>query len=257
MTDNIIDFHTHPFQDRTKCLNFYPEMDNLNASGMKQQLQNAGVTHICGSVLEKNGDISGFEDVKSLNREALKLKDALGDFYTPGFHIHPAFLEESCEEIDIMHSQGVKLMGELVPYMHHWGSFSEKNWMEIMDAAQHYRMICSYHTPFAYDMHEMLRSHPGIIFVAAHPGDRDRVQEHIEMMKRHENLYLDLSGTGLFRFGLVKHLVNAVGPERILFGTDYPICNPRMYVQAVLGEDISDGDREKILFENARTLLDL
>ena len=43
--------------------------------------------------------------------------------------------------------------------------------------------------------------------------------------------------------------------ERILFGTDYPICNPRMYVQALYGEDISDTDREKIFFENAMRIL--
>ncbi len=76
-------------------------------------------------------------------------------------------------------------------------------------------------------------------------------------MKKHENLYLDLSGTGLFRFGLLKHLIREVGADRILFGTDYPICNPRMYVQAVYGEDISEEDQEKILFRNAEALLKL
>ena len=43
--------------------------------------------------------------------------------------------------------------------------------------------------------------------------------------------------------------------DRVLFGTDYPICNPRMYVQAVLGEHIPDEDKEKILFGNARRIL--
>ena len=50
-------------------------------------------------------------------------------------------------------------------------------------------------------------------------------------------------------------LAQTVGSDRVLFGTDYPICNPGMYVQAVLGEHIPDEDKEKILFGNARRIL--
>lgn len=256
MTETIIDFHTHPFRSPAHCLNFYPEMTASDLSGLKRQLSDAGITRICGSVLEKGGQITSFEDIRRLNREALAIRDALGDFYAPGFHIHPSYPRESIEEIGHMHSRGLRLIGELVPYMHGWGDFSARNWMEIMDAADEYGMLCSYHTPFDFDMEEMLSAHPNVTFIAAHPGDASRVPEHIALMRRHDNLCLDLSGTGLFRFGLLRHLVSQVGADRILFGTDYPICNPRMYVQAVLGEDISPEDREKILRKNAARLLE-
>lgn len=250
----IIDFHTHPFQRMENCLNFYPEMPELDASGMRKQLEDAGITHICGSVLRKNFQLDGFESLRSLNREALALREALGDFYTPGFHIHPAFVPESCQEVEFMQAQGVTLIGELVPYMHGWGDFDDRGWFAILEAAAP-GTICCYHTPFDYDMGSLLRAHPEITFVAAHPGDRERVEEHIALMKRHDNLYLDLSGTGLFRFGVLKHLISQVGDERILFGTDYPICNPRMYVQAVCGEDIPPRSRRRIFYENAQSLI--
>lgn len=255
MQNPIIDFHAHPFRCRENCFNFYPEMDDLDAAGMRAQVERSGITHICGSVIRTGFQLEGFESLRSLNREALALSEILGGWYTPGFHIHPAFVRESIEEIEYMHSRGVFLIGELVPYMHGWGDFDAKNWMEIMDAADHYGMICSYHTPFAFDMKEMIAAHPGVTFVAAHPGDKERVPEHIALMRAHENVYLDLSGTGLFRFGVLRHLVTEVGDDRILFGTDYPICNPRMYVQAVLGEEISEESKRKILFENAEKLL--
>ena len=51
--------------------------------------------------------------------------------------------------------------------------------------------------------------------------------------------------------------VKAVGAERILFGTDYPITNPGMYVQAVLGEHISEEEKEKIFYKNAQRILKL
>lgn len=250
----IIDFHVHPFRTPDKCLNFYPEMPDLDALSMKAQLEAAGISRICGSVLYKKHP-GGWESLHELNREALALRDVLGDFYVPGFHVHPAYPEESIAEIEFMHAQGVRLIGELVPYMHGWGDFSEKNFMKILDAAEAHSMLVSYHTPFTYDMSRAFEAHPGIAFIAAHPGDHDRVGEHIAMMKRFDNVYLDLSGTGMFRFGLVKHLVQEVGADRILFGTDYPICNPRMYVQAVYGEDVPDAAREKILSGNAKRLL--
>lgn len=251
---SILDFHVHPFRDASHCLNFYPERSDFTPEGMRRALEQAGITHCCGSVLQR-GEPKTFSDLRALNREALALKDILGDFYTPGFHIHPAYVNESCEEVECMHRQGVGLIGELVPYLHGWGAFSEKNLFRILEAAAPYGMVCSYHTPWNFSMEGILSAFPGITFVAAHPGDRDRVAEHIALMKKHENLYLDLSGTGLFRLGLLKHLVSQVGAERILFGTDYPICNPRMYVQAVYGEDISDADREKIFHENGRRIL--
>lgn len=66
---------------------------------------------------------------------------------------------------------------------------------------------------------------------------------------------MDLSGTGLHRFGVVKYLIDRVGADRILFGTDYPICNPGMYVAAVRMEEISEQEREKIFHINAEKLL--
>lgn len=246
----MIDFHVHPFRNAPNCLNFYPERQDFN--GMRRELEEAGITHICGSVLQW-GKPQSFSDLRALNREALALREALGDFYTPGFHIHPAYPRESCQEVEFMRSRGVNLIGELVPYLHGWGDFDERNLFEILESAQ--SMVCCYHTPWDFGMDGILAAFPHITFVAAHPGDRDRVEGHISLMKKHENLYLDLSGTGLFRLGLLKHLVSQVGAERILFGTDYPICNPRMYVQAVYGEDISDGDREKIFSENAMRIL--
>ena len=251
---SILDFHVHPFRDGAHCLNFYPERTDFTPAGMRRELEEAGITHICGSVLQMKAP-GDFSDLRELNREALALRELLGGFYTPGFHIHPAYARESCEEVEFMHRQSVHLVGELVPYIHGWGNFSEKSLFQILEAAVPHGMVCSYHTPWEFSMEGILSAFPGITFVAAHPGDRDRVAEHIALMKKHGNLYLDLSGTGLFRLGLVKHLVNQVGADRILFGTDYPICNPRMYVQALYGEDISDTDREKIFSENAMRIL--
>ena len=265
----IIDFHTHPYITAEHNFCFYKEYYNFDIDGYTAQLKRAGITHICGSVIEsrrRESDVNGtiietrtkvdnFSILRRLNRTALELKDRLGDFYTPGFHVHPGFLEESLEEIEFMQKLGVRLIGELVPYLHDWNDFSSEALHKILDCAEKYHMVCSYHTPFEFDMDDMIASHPGITFVAAHPGERDRVLDHIKMMKKHSNYYLDLSGTGLMRFGMIRSIIDAVGANRILFGTDYPICNPGMYVEAVKFEEISETDRQLIFYDNAKRIL--
>jgi len=104
---------------------------------------------------------------------------------------------------------------------------------------------------------EMPARHKDIDFVFAHPGEKAILDQHIQIMKKNDNVYLDISGTGLFRYGMLKQLVDEVGAERILFGTDYPICNPNMYIAGVLFEKISDREKELIFAGNAKRLLRL
>ena len=106
-------------------------------------------------------------------------------------------------------------------------------------------------------MRSIAKRHSTTPFVFAHPGEAKRVNDHIDVMLECDNVYLDLSGTGLFRYGMLKYLVERVGAERILFGSDYPICNPNMYIHAVEFEKISDSDKELIFSQNAKMLLNI
>ena len=253
----VIDFHTHPYLSDTENTCMYKEAVSLDMNAYRLDLKQAGIIHICGSVIEKNGysPQKGFDYIRSLNRKALEIKKNLGDFYTPGFHVHPDYVRESCEEIAYMKEHGIKLIGELVPYMHGWSDYSCRGLGEILDYAQECGMIISFHSADDEQMDRMISEHPNLLFVAAHPGEKDKYDKHIQRLSRYENAYLDLSGTGLFRYGMLAYGVKHIGADRILFGSDYPICNPRMYVQAVLQEHISSGDCEKILYKNAARVL--
>ena len=259
----VIDFHTHPYTCRDEYMGMYGEHFYLEPEQMPEDLGNAGISVFCGSVIDsvRRGPVESFDAVRRVNDSALKLWKKFGDSYVPGFHVHPAFVRESLEEVERMHRAGVKLVGELVPYIHGWDhtghDYGSKELTEILALAGEYGMAVSYHTmpEWAPQMEEMVRSNPGVTFVAAHPGQKADYLLHVERMKKYPNLYLDISGTGLFRYGLLASAVKTVGSERVLFGTDYPICNPRMYVQAVLGEHISEAEKENILFGNAKRIL--
>lgn len=261
MNQTVIDFHTHPYLSREEFLNFYPQCFEPSPEQCRQDLERAGISKICGSVILKRAydKAEGFAPIRQCNERAWRLKELLGDFYVPGFHVHPDFVEESIAEIQRMHARGVRLIGELTPYLHGWRDYSSRSLSKILDAAGKYHMVVSFHT-MAEEQEEitrMVREHPDVVFVAAHPGEKEVYLKHLERMEQCGNLYLDLSGTGIFRYGLTAWGVRRLGSERFLFGTDYPICNPRMYVQAIWQEPISETDRENILCRNAQRILGL
>ena len=94
--------------------------------------------------------------------------------------------------------------------------------------------------------------------VGALLGEYGAFMRHMERMKMSENYYLDLSGYGIFRHGMLRHAIDEFGAERFLFGSDYPTCNPAMYLGGVLLDDlITDEEKEMILSKNAKRILGL
>jgi len=148
------------------------------------------------------------------------------------------------------------LIGELVPYMHGWNDYSCKEFDEILDVATQYNMVVSVHTMDHDQMDEMVRKHPNTVIVAAHPQEYAGYMRHLERMKMSENYYLDLSGTGLFRHGMLRRGIDVCGAERFLFGTDFPTCTPSMFIGGVLLDSlISEEEKRMIFSENAKRLL--
>lgn len=259
MSFEIIDFHTHPFLDGESNICTHQGVLGLKSEDIAGDMQALGISHICGSVLymkPREGE-APMQRLLRANEGALRLKALLGDFYTPGFHIHPDDPETSLSEMHRMHQMGIRLIGELVPYASGWSDINCEGFDMLLSEAERLGMILSLHSDENDDrMDELVRRHKGLTIVAAHPGEYPRLLRHIERAKISENYYLDLSGTGLFRHGMLARAVREMGADRILFGTDYPICSPAMYVGGVLGDRaISDAEKEKILSGNAKRLL--
>ena len=259
MKFEIIDFHTHPFLTDSENICSHKSYCDMSVENTVNDLKSIGISKICGSVIKlTNPKSPKWEDIKELNDIALKLRELYKDFYIPGFAIHPAFVEESCAEIERMSSLGINLIGEIVPYMHGWNSYYSKEFSEILDAAEKYNMILNIHSSCDDEMDIMVKEHPDLVIVAAHPGEITAFNRHMERMKMSKNYYLDLSGTGLFRHGMLRHAIDLFGPERFLFGSDYPICNPGMFIGGIEYDfNLTDKEKEQIFSKNAKRLLNL
>ena len=255
----IIDFHTHPFTVNNNICAYRADFE-MKEEDMLPTLRSVGISAMCGSVIQmedRNNYATPFEKIKAANRTALALAERLDGFYIPGFHINPDFIEESIAEVEFMAERGVRLVGELVPYHEGYETYDHKGLHPIIEAAEKHSMVVNFHTQNPDTIDAMVSAHPNVKFVAAHPGEQPTLLGHVERMMKYDNLYLDLSGTGLFRWHSLRYLVKKVGSERIIFGTDYPTCNPGVYVGGVLAEPLSDRDFENIFSLNAKKLLNL
>ncbi len=262
MEFEIIDFHTHPFMSRDTNICAHTDYADMSAENTKRDLQKLGISKICGSVISAHDRaLTGhavWERIKERNDEALALRELYGDFYVPGFHVHPDFVRESCEEIERMSKLGVHLIGELVPYLCGWSDYSCKGFSEILDVANDYHMVVNIHSGGEDEMDKMAENHKNVNFVFAHPGEYGEFKRHMERMKKSENFYLDLSGYGIFRHGMLRHALDEFGPERFLFGSDYPTCNPGMYIGGVYFDHLIKDEEKKMIFsENAKRILHL
>ena len=130
---------------------------------------------------------------------------------------------------------------------------------ELIECATAHGMVISVHTGAdEEDMDEMVKRHSNTTFVAAHPGEYRTFLRHVQRAKLSENYCVDLSGSGMFRYGLLRRLIDELGADRVLFGSDYPTCNPPMFIGGVaLDTLITEEEKKKIFSENAKRLLGL
>ncbi len=257
MKFEIIDFHTHPFEDPTENICGHKVFCDMSCEHTRRDMNDLGVTHICGSVLKRVPDAENiWQTLCACNQKAVELKGKYRGFYIPGYHVHPDYVRESCETMEQMHRNGINLIGELVPYAHGWSDYSCRGFDEILELAEQLGTIVSFHRLDEDEMDRMVEKHPKVRFVAAHPGEYENFMRHIERMKMSENYYLDLSGDGILRHGMLRHGIDMAGAERFLYGSDFPSCNPGMFIGGVLLDRlITDQEKEMVFSQNAKRLL--
>ncbi|OGV77490.1 MAG: hypothetical protein A3K19_27960 [Lentisphaerae bacterium RIFOXYB12_FULL_65_16] len=246
----IIDCHIHPRVDMET------ETNGLIGTGsLREQvdaLQRTGISQACGSVI-KLGTATSFDDIRRLNDKALFFRDLFPDFYIPGIVTHPHFPEESCREVErCCGGEGARWIGELVGYVHGYGvEYATPNALAIMRAAVKYRPAVNIHCHDLQVVEALCIAVPELNFVLAHPGaGKDEILPRVALVARLPNLHLDISGSGIDRLGMLRRSVDLAGKEKILFGSDYPINNPAVYVHGLLFESLSEDERTAIFAGN-------
>lgn len=99
-----------------------------------------------------------------------------------------------------------------------------------------------------------LRAFPEVQFVLGHAGARD-VEDAIALAARYSNVWLGIHGQGVT---MLSRLIEEIGPDRLLFGSDWPFYHLAATLAKVLLVTEGRPDiRHALLRGNAARLLDL
>lgn len=99
---------------------------------------------------------------------------------------------------------------------------------------------------------DLARRHPNATIIAAHAGGD--YEYGAKVFRSTPNVLLDIAGNECNAAG-VHVLVDHVGAERVIFGTDMPGRSFPSQLAKVLGTDLSGADKEKILYGNMARVL--
>ena len=104
---------------------------------------------------------------------------------------------------------------------------------------------------------KVIEAFPDLKIIAAHMGGYSE-WEDAEKYVIGKNVWVDTSST-LFALAPEKvvDLIHKHGVDRVLFGTDYPMWRPDEELERFMKMDLTEEEREKILWKNAAEFLAL
>lgn len=252
----IIDAHIHPAlmvgNSDFSQFQFSTPPDKLVAT-----LKRAGISRAAGSVIRRFDSTPSWDDIHQLNLAAIEMKRLFPDFYIPGIHAHAAYPNESLAEMESMAKQhGVKLLGELVAYLMAYPDYTVPEMNDIWALARDLDMVVSIHLHNIGEAATILERFPTLKLIIAHPtSSPGEYTARLELIAKYPNAALDISGSGPNTWNMLKHAIKTAGADKIIFGTDFPLRNPGMYVSGVLFEEISDAERSAIFSGNFKRML--
>jgi predicted TIM-barrel fold metal-dependent hydrolase len=107
-------------------------------------------------------------------------------------------------------------------------------------------------------MEYIIQKFPKATIVFPHFGDSHEsadIFRRIDLVARNPNCYLDTSGYGHDRVGMLEYAVKTVGAQRVLFGSDFSINDPSTVIARVDHAFIDDAVKQGILAGNLKRLL--
>jgi hypothetical protein len=124
----------------------------------------------------------------------------------------------------------------------------------ILELCQDYSVPVLFHTgtpPYAQTFHIWVQAKrfPRVTFILGHMGLNYQWHDALEVGKTCSNTMFDTSGIS-YAFA-VKRLIQELGSDRVLFGSDNPFLIPDVELNKLLHLELPERDLELILRENA------
>lgn len=186
--------------------------------------------------------------------------------------VNPGWGEGSVAELERCAKAGAKGIGELHPDTQGFDITDAVQMAPLMDAARRLGLPVLVHAsePVGHQypgkgettpgkLYRFIENFPENIIICAHWGGGLPFYSLMpEVPAIIKNVYFDMAASPfLYRPEVVRTVVDLVGPEKILFGTDFPLIRPKRLLRQVDESGIEPEARDAILGGNAARLLGL
>ena len=257
----IIDSHCHVYPDKIAqkasdaTATFYelpPSLDG-RISTLLEHGERAGIEHfIVQSVATTPKQVS------SINNFIAQAVAESGGRFTGLGTLHPDSedMKADVDEIIALGLKGVKLHPDIQkvklddPRMHKMYELCEGRLPMLLHTGD-----CRYDNSNPNRLIPILEKYPSLTLIGAHFGGWSIWEEATKQLYTYKNFLVDCSSS-LYAISKekAKELILAYGTDRVLFGTDYPLWTPEEEIERFMSLDLTDEQREDILYNNAAKL---
>ena len=257
----IIDSHCHIYPDKIAQKasdatgHFYDLPASLDGkiSTLLEHGERAGIEHfVVQSVATTPHQVS------SINRFIAEAVAQSGGRFTGLGTLHPDSedMAADVDEIIALGLKGVKLHPDIQkvqlddPRMHKMYELCEGRLPMLIHTGD-----SRYDNSNPNRMIPILEKYPNLTVIGAHFGGWSVWEEATEKLCGYKNFLVDCSSS-LYAITpeKAKELIMIYGVHRVLFGTDYPLWTPEIEIERFMKIDLSDEQREDILYNNAAKL---
>lgn len=197
------------------------------------------------------------EDFIAGNREVARNVAKYKERFLGACVVNPQYIDEALKEVEYCHDQlGFNWVGELCNYMVPY-NYSLAEFETLVQHITKLGMVLAIHTEHG-EMEYISQKFPDTLIAFAHFGDDreyDDIFKRIDMVASSPNYYLDTSGYGHDRVGVLEYAVKSIGPDRVLFGSDFSINDPSTVISRIRNSFLTEEQKQKIFSGNLKGLL--
>jgi predicted TIM-barrel fold metal-dependent hydrolase len=246
----IIDSHAHISHDGAQGTGFMHQPFS-DAPSMVERAKTMGISSVCISAWI--GIWSDYEDGNEIVRDAMR---RFPKFYRGYATLQPQYVKDWKREIAKVH--GRYRMGGLKPYFPRTGlTYSNPGWAPWFEFGNRHRCYTLIHPSdnFVADMNELIPRYPDMWFILAHTGGSfGSARAGIEIARKFPNVSLEITLTSV-TYRVIEFMVDHVGADRVLFGTDQPMRDPIPQFGWLAYSHCTPAQKRKIFGENMRAIL--
>ena len=276
----IIDFHTHVFSPQIKKnRNKYIDSDPCFAIlYSKAEAKLATADELIASMDKDGIDISVIVNIGWTTHElCVETNDYILESVARypkrliGFcAVQPNSYDAAIAEIERCAKGGIRGVGEIRPDMQFFDLGDDVLMEPFVEVLQKHKLILLTHTsePVGHDypgkgavtpdmLYPFITSFPDLTIVCAHWGGGLPFYALMpEVKQAMSNVFFDTAASPyLYSPQIYNQVIQLVGGDKILFGSDYPLLAQSRYLKEINSLDLPDETRNLILSGNARRLL--